>query len=240
VIIYKPFAKIHAISFDLDDTFYANWPYIVEAEQYLRSYISEHYPQAAYYSSSDWFGFKNAALKEDPELRHDMGALRLITLRSAFEKSGLPKADINQAVKKCFDAFYFKRSDFKVDDDIHHTLATLARKVPLVAITNGNVNLQQIGIDTYFTHVLHATKEQRMKPYPDMFNKAATLLSLAPEHILHVGDNLEKDVWGATRAGFKSAWFAYDRPMNLNTEQVLTLPHVQLDSLASIEYLLTD
>jgi putative hydrolase of the HAD superfamily len=238
VIVYKPINKIDAITFDLDDTFYANWPYIVEAEQYLRAYISDHYPQAAGYSSSDWLGFKKQALKEDPELRHDMGALRSITLTKAFVKCGLPSDEIPNAVTECFDAFYFKRSDFKIDKDIHKALNILAGKVPLVAITNGNVNLEQIGIEHYFTHVLHASKKRRMKPHSDMFDEASKLLNISPKHILHVGDNLEKDVWGATRAGFNSAWYAYDRKMDLNKEAALTLPHIQLTSIGSIEKLL--
>lgn len=238
MIVYKPMREIRAITFDLDDTFYANWPYIVEAEKYLRQHISKHYQQAAHYTSSDWFAFKQQALEEDPELQHDMGALRSTTLSKAFAKCGMSNKQLTTAVSDCFDTFYYKRSDFTVDADIHEALATLAAKLPLVAITNGNVNLEQIGIAQYFSHMLHASKKRRMKPYTDMFDEAASLLALSPKHILHVGDNLEKDVWGATRAGFNSAWFAYDQKMDLNAQTVLTLPHVQLNSIMSINTLL--
>jgi putative hydrolase of the HAD superfamily len=238
VIIYKPIGNISALSFDLDDTFYSNWPYIVEAEQHLRWHISQHYPLAAHYQSADWLTFKQQALAEDPELKHDMGALRTITLSKAFTQCGTPSEQISHAVTDCFDTFYNKRSDFEVDRSIHQALEKLAGKIPLVAITNGNVNLAQIGIAKYFTYVLHSSKQQRMKPYADMFKEAARLLSLPPRQILHVGDNLEKDVWGATRAGFYSAWYAYDREMKLQNEAVLTLPHVQLNAISQIYDLL--
>lgn len=238
MIVYKPIGKIRAISLDLDDTLYVNWPYIVEAEQYLRAHINQHYHHAKHFSSQDWFAFKQQALLEDPDLCHDMGALRTVSLTKAFVKSGMPSEQIPAAVSDCFDTFYFKRSDFEVDISVHKTLSNLARKVPLVAITNGNVNLTQIGIDKYFTHVLHASKRQRMKPHADMFVHAATLLGIPAKHILHVGDNLEKDIWGAIRAGFCTAWYACDREMHLHQEYVTTLPHVQLDSIMEIYELL--
>jgi putative hydrolase of the HAD superfamily len=141
-------------------------------------------------------------------------------------------------VSDCFNTFYHKRSDFAVSPHVHQVLQTLSKSLPIVAITNGNVNCVQIGIAKYFTHILHATKKQRMKPYPDMFALAANLLQLPAKHILHVGDNLEKDVWGATRAGYSSAWFAYDRKMDLRKESVSTLPHIQLHALSEIESLI--
>jgi putative hydrolase of the HAD superfamily len=235
VIVYKPIAKVKAISFDLDDTFYANWPYIVEADKYLRSYIKAKYPLAARLESKDWLRIKKQALSEDPELCHDMGELRAVTLTKAFEICGMKASDIPAAVQDCFDTFYHKRSDFDVAPHVHQVLQTLSASLPIVAITNGNVNCEQIGIAKYFTHILHASKKQRMKPYPDMFALAASLLKLPAKHILHVGDNLEKDVWGATRAGYSSAWYAYDRKMDLRKESVATLPHIQLGDLSEIE-----
>ncbi|MFC4701101.1 HAD-IA family hydrolase [Glaciecola siphonariae] len=238
MIVYKPLGIIKAITFDLDDTFYANWPYIVEAEQHLREFIAEHYPQAAHYDSADWLAFKKQALEEDPALRHDMGELRTLTLTKAFVNCGVSSDKIPEAVSQCFDTFYHKRSDFSVDKSIHKALRKLAKRVPLVAITNGNVNVKQIGIAKYFTHVLHSSKSRRMKPHSDMFIEAARLLDLRPNQILHVGDNLEKDVWGATQAGYYSAWFAYDRDMVLSRETVRTLPHLQLQSIAQLKKVL--
>lgn len=237
MIVYKPITKVRAISFDLDDTFYTNWPYIVEADKYLRSYIKDKYPLAGRLDSADWLHVKQQVLSADPELCHDMGELRAVTLTKAFEICGMRASDIPAAVSDCFTTFYQKRSDFEVSPHVHQVLQRLSKLLPIVAITNGNVNCEQIGIAKYFTHILHANKKQRMKPYPDMFAKAANLLELPARHILHVGDNLEKDVWGATRAGYSSAWFAYDRHMDLRKESVFTLPHIQLGDLSEIESL---
>ena len=64
-----------------------------------------------------------------------------------------------------------------------------------------------------------------------MFHEAADMLSLPPKAILHVGDNLEKDVMGAIKAGMQSAWIAANREMNLSREAVTLLPHVELSAL---------
>ncbi len=67
-----------------------------------------------------------------------------------------------------------------------------------------------------------------------MFEQAADKLGIAPQHILHVGDNLQKDVYASINAGFQSAWYACNRPMALQLEKVSVLPHVVLDNLSEL------
>jgi FMN phosphatase YigB (HAD superfamily) len=77
-----------------------------------------------------------------------------------------------------------------------------------------------------------------MKPSPAMFDLISTKLGIAPQNILHVGDDLEKDVEGAIKAGYQSAWLAVNRPMQLKNERFARLlPHVQLDSLKDLKRL---
>ena len=66
---------------------------------------------------------------------------------------------------------------------------------------------------------------------PAMFNEASQLLNIEPKYILHVGDNLIKDVQGAVNSGYQSAWFACNRSMNLANEPVTMLPHLVLNTL---------
>ena len=44
------------------------------------------------------------------------------------------------------------------------------------------------------------------KPSAGIFHAACARLGLAPEHVLHVGDDPELDVAGARSAGLRSAW----------------------------------
>ena len=77
-----------------------------------------------------------------------------------------------------------------------------------------------------------------MKPAREMFDEAAEHLGIAPKHILHVGDNLIKDVKGAINAGYQAAWFACNRQMKLANEPVSVLPHIALDNLNELTYFL--
>jgi putative hydrolase of the HAD superfamily len=231
VIIYKPTPKISAMTFDLDDTLYDNWPYIIEAEKGLLNFIAKEYPDSSHLSRDDWQQYKQQALYNDPELFSDMGDLRRIILTKGLEGSGYRGKVLADAVQTCFDWFYFERSNFKVGEAQCQLLAKLAERLPLVAITNGNVNTQQIGIDDYFQHTFKASRKNPMKPHAHMFDQAAAYLNVSRGSILHVGDNLEKDVWGATNAGFSSAWHACDRPMQIEKESVQVLPNVEIHQL---------
>ncbi len=237
MIIYKPTPEIKAMTFDLDDTLYDNWPYIIEAERGLLDFIAKEYPDSSNLTTQDWQHFKRQALRDDPQLFSDMGDLRRVVLAQGLAQSGYQDQALTNAVQTCFDWFYYERSNFKVGDAECQILAKLAQRMPLIAITNGNVNVEKIGIQDYFQKVFKASRKMPMKPHPHMFDEAAAFLNIERASILHVGDNLEKDVLGATNAGFSTAWHACDRPMNIKNEYVHVLPNVeiqQLDELLSL------
>lgn len=237
MIFYKPLPLIRAISFDLDDTLYNNMPFIHEAERCLTEYIQSKYPETSALSRSDWKKIRTSVLLSRPELSNDMGLLRKNVLTQAFLIVGLRDKQLENAVIDCFDYFYFKRSDFKVDDGVIKILKKLSKRVPLLAITNGNVDCEAIGIAPFFTYILHASVDMPMKPAMDMFNKASDHLNIPSKNILHVGDHLDKDVLGATRAGYQSAWLAVNRDMSLMKERALVLPNVQLAALSELKQL---
>ncbi|MCU7554728.1 HAD-IA family hydrolase [Alteromonas sp. ASW11-19] len=234
---YRPLGPIRAITFDLDDTLYDNGPVIRQAEQALTAFIGTHYPRAAALSAEDWHNIRHTLISETPALASDMGELRLRTLTQALQNDVSGEA-LTQAASACFDCFYHARSELTLADDVHRTLDYLAQRVPLVGITNGNVDPKRIGIDSYFDTIFHASLTRPMKPARPLFDDAATHIDQPPAQILHVGDNLIKDVHGAINAGYQTAWFACNRPMQLPAERVSTLPHVQLDCLTELMQLL--
>ncbi|GAB5381373.1 MAG: 5-amino-6-(5-phospho-D-ribitylamino)uracil phosphatase YigB [Aliiglaciecola sp.] len=235
---YRSIHKIHALSFDLDDTLYDNLPMMIRGEKRLIEHLNTQYPLTEKITIEDWRQIKKTLLMSRPKLASDMGELRRLTLKEGLSQVGYAGAQLASAVNDAFDFFYYMRSDFKVDKNIHSLLNKLASKVPLVAITNGNVNLEQIDIAKYFSHCLKANIEQPMKPHPIMFERACIRLNLKPESILHVGDNMEKDVMGAINAGMNAAWFACNRSMQINHERISVLPHVHLEKLEELEDLI--
>ena len=67
-----------------------------------------------------------------------------------------------------------------------------------------------------------------------MFVAAQFHLNIPAENILHVGDSLQKDIYGALKAGYQTAWYAEDRRMNMLNEKTHVLPHVQLSQLTQL------
>lgn len=65
------------------------------------------------------------------------------------------------------------RSQIEVPQATHETLQQLAKKWPLVAITNGNAQPELFGLGDYFKFVLRAGPDGRSKPFSDMYFLAA-------------------------------------------------------------------
>ncbi|RDV25527.1 HAD family hydrolase [Alteromonas aestuariivivens] len=228
---YRPLKPVSAITFDLDDTLYDNGPVIRKAEQHLQQFIHDNFPHAAQLTAADWKAIKRAVISEQPKLASDMGQLRLNTLQVALRNDCKGESALQEAAKACFDCFYHARSELELEPGVVHTLDQLSQRVPMIGITNGNVDVQRIGLAPYFKGFLHASVERPMKPHGHMFEEAACLLGAPAETVLHVGDNLEKDVFGAIAAGMQAAWYAADRPMLLSKEDTRVLPHVELEQL---------
>lgn len=240
MIFYRQWHKVSALTFDLDDTLYDNHPFLVKAEQQTLSYIHQHFPLTSHTDVNYWRNTRTRILAQHPEYKTDMTVLRKTAYELGFSECGYDGQALEGAIQMAFDGFYHFRSDFNVDSDTCEILEKLATHYPLVAITNGNVDLKHIGIDTFFRASFHASMQQPMKPHPAMFKLAQQNLGLTPNKILHVGDNLEKDVMGANKAGFKTAWYAHNRAMQLKNEAVRNLPDVELSSLNELTKLLID
>lgn len=227
---YRPIRDIRAITFDLDDTLYNNEPVIQKADKSLRIFLESNYPETSKLSQTEWFQIKKTVIADNPAFRSDMGELRLRSLEIALARDVEPE-NVKAAAKACFDHFYDARSDFKVEQSVLDTLSELSKHVPLVAITNGNVDPRKIGIADFFQYHLHASVTRPMKPHRAMFDEASDFLQIVPQHILHVGDNLVKDILGAAQAGYQTAWYACNRTMNINNEPVRVLPNIELSCL---------
>lgn len=234
MIYYKKLKPIQAITFDLDDTLYENTSVIIKAERALITFMLEQYPISKHLDQSFWRSQQMTHILANPSLKNDVSKLRRLSLESGFIELGLVGEELRIATEECFEHFYFQRSNFSLNRNTYSLLKTLSNRLPLVAITNGNVDLQQIGIEEYFCGNFKASVDLPMKPHKAMFDAAQSHLNIPHENIIHVGDNLQKDIYGALKAGFQSAWYAEDRRMNIRNEKVQILPHVQLSQLTQL------
>jgi putative hydrolase of the HAD superfamily len=62
--------------------------------------------------------------------------------------------------------------------------------------------LSQAGVAKYFRVMVFSNEVGVRKPDGKIFNLTARALKATPREIVHIGDNLKTDVWGAKSAGF--------------------------------------
>jgi putative hydrolase of the HAD superfamily len=195
--------RIRAISLDLDDTLWPIGPVLALAEQRLDDWLHRHHPQAAAaWPVAALRTLREAVADERPDLAHDYSAQRRLTLERALGTHGLG-AD---AVDAAFEIYYAARNEVDCYADVAPALAVLAARWPLVSVSNGNADLDRIGLRAHFRDCVCARDVGVGKPAPAIFHAACARLGVAPDQVLHVGDDPLLDVAGARAAGLRTAW----------------------------------
>lgn len=197
------YPPIRALSFDLDDTLWDIWSVIARAECELHAWLERHHPEIP-------AAFDAQALRElcrevavtRPDLAHDRSALRRGALRLAAERVGVAPFCEHTA----FEVFNRVRNEVQFFPDALPALHRLQARYPLIALSNGNADLERIGIDHLFSLALNPTVTGTAKPEPAIFLAACEHLSLRPDEVVHVGDDPQLDVIGAARAGMRTVW----------------------------------
>ncbi|ASS75170.1 hypothetical protein CIG75_09370 [Tumebacillus algifaecis] len=87
------------------------------------------------------------------------------------------------------------------------------RSYRLGIITNGETEFQQRNMDAMMLPelvdtILISQHENLRKPDPQIFERAAERLGVAPADCLFVGDHPANDIAGARNAGMRTVWFA--------------------------------
>lgn len=192
-----------AVTLDLDDTLWPVQPALERADQAVDTWLRQHYPGVA----AAWPIAAMRALRMEiadtrQDLAHDFSAQRRLTMQRAFAASGIQDAPLDML----WDIYFAQRNRVDLYADSLDALRRIARRVPVASLTNGNADLQRIGIHTHFAHHVCACDAGFAKPDPRIFLTAAARLGVAPEAILHVGDDPLADMLGAREAGLRTAW----------------------------------
>ncbi|MEO8671722.1 MAG: HAD family hydrolase [Tahibacter sp.] len=195
--------RILAISLDLDDTLWPIEPVVVRAEQRLDRWLQANCPQVGRaFPVAQMRALREQIALQHPHLAHDFTAQRKLSLRAAFEPHGYGEAEVEAA----FAEFYAARNEVDLYVDVLPALQRLAQRMPLISVSNGNADLARIGLSHLFAHSITAREEGIAKPAVQIFHSACLRLQIAPENVLHVGDDAVLDVFGAGQAGMQTAW----------------------------------
>ncbi|SFC43410.1 putative hydrolase of the HAD superfamily [Polaromonas sp. OV174] len=195
---------IKAITLDLDDTLWPIWPAIERAEKALEHWLSRQAPMTAalFANQSARHEIRAQVLRSRPELKHDLSAIRREAIRVALYRSG----EDPLLAEAGFDVFYAERNRVTLFDDALQSLAFLASRFPLIALSNGSADIRRIGIESYFRASISAPQFGVAKPDPRIFLAAASAAEVLPSEVLHVGDDAMLDVLGALNCGMQTVW----------------------------------
>jgi putative hydrolase of the HAD superfamily len=230
--------KLRAICFDLDNTFWDVGPVIERAELELHAWLNEHCPGAV--APGDVAALRRErelVLAAHPGRTHDLSFVRQEALRRQIVAAGHPAERAMQA----FAVFYAARNRIEPYADVLPALARLRARFRLFTLTNGNADLAQIGLDRHFEIRLAAGEVGFAKPDVRIFSTMLARAGLAPQEVLHVGDEPHTDVVGAHDAGLDAAWVnrvgadwpAELRPPRFTVPDLQSLADVLLDPTSS-------
>jgi FMN hydrolase / 5-amino-6-(5-phospho-D-ribitylamino)uracil phosphatase len=227
-------SRIRAITLDLDDTLWPIGPTIRRAEATLQAWLGQRAPATAALCAAPGAirEVRQQMNSQRPDLAHDMSALRRESIRVMLMRAG----DDPALAEPAFDAFFAERQRVEFYGDALPALAFLSSRYPLVALSNGNADVQRVGIGHHFCAAFSATTLGVGKPDPRMFQVGARAAGASPEAVLHIGDDAHLDGVGALNAGMQMAWVnragqVWEHPVHA--------PHVTVTELRSLCELLS-
>jgi putative hydrolase of the HAD superfamily len=199
--------SIRALTLDLDDTLWPVLPALERADQAVDAWLRQHHPDVA----SAWpitamRELRARVAAERLDLAHDFTTQRQLTLQQAFAACGVDDAPI----EALWEIYFAARNRVELYPDSLPALERITARWPLASLTNGNADLQRVGIHAHFAHHICARDSGVAKPDPRIFLAAAERLGVLPEQILHVGDDPAMDMAGARDAGLRTAWINRD------------------------------
>lgn len=235
---YRPLQRIEAMTFDLDDTLYDNAPVIRRTETETVQFLRHYHPALSSVDAAEFKQRREELLALDANIYHDVTKWRYLAVHLIMTLRGLNEAEATLGAKAVMDVFAHWRSQINVPQNTLDTLKKLAKRWPLVAITNGNADPDVCGLSPYFQFTLRAGPDGRAKPWEDMYQVAAQRLNLPLGQILHVGDDLTTDVAGSLRCGMQACWINMRGSNLLHINDARLLPHLEVSQVNLLTELL--
>ena len=226
-------SQITTISFDVDGTL---WDFETFTRQALHETLEElarFDPQAAANLNVDMMiEIRDRTHADMWGTVNDLDAIREESMRRALREVGSPNDELGSHLTR----YYFqRRNDARtLFPDVRPTLERLAPHYCLGLLSNGNSRAKVLGIEDLVSFEVFSQDYDAMdKPDPRIFQITMREAGCQPHQLLHVGDSLDNDAWGALNAGAVPAWL--DRaaaPQSLPFAVIRSLSELPLMLLA--------
>ncbi|MEV4110890.1 HAD family hydrolase [Nonomuraea sp. NPDC049695] len=199
---------IKGVLFDLDDTLLDHRG---AADAAIVAWVSAHSPAHPRLDEVAvlWAGLEGPYLAMWHTGACSLQEQRRLRLRALCQELAVPApADLDAAYADFSERY---RQNWTAHHDVTQALAELDG-LTLGVLTNGTQRLQEakvraIGLAGLVGPVLTGeVLGGHFKPSPAAYTGAAAALGLAPEEVLLVGDDVDKDVTGPAPTGMRSVW----------------------------------
>ncbi len=199
---------IKCITFDLDDTLWAVNPVIIAANKTLYQWLSENAELfVKCYKLRDFEVLKQQALQQSPDIGHSVTLIRLKQLEIGLLAAGYPQEQAVALSHQAFEVFIEARNQVELFEHARGVLEKLRQSGYLIgALSNGNADVNRVGLGDLFDFALNADGVGKEKPHPLMFEQMLHSNQLRPEQVIHIGDNPIADVQGAQELGMATIW----------------------------------
>jgi putative hydrolase of the HAD superfamily len=200
-------SPIKLLTFDLDDTLWDVGAVVRRADREMMNWLALHYPQlVAQFDQAGFFALRREVHAANPDIRHDLGALRLRTLELALHRSGHDLATAQRGARDAFAVFFRWRNTVEFFPDVMTSLQALRPLYPLYALSNGGADIAHMGLGHIFSLHLSAASVGAAKPDPAMYRQALQHAGLEPAQAIHIGDHPQEDIAAAQQLGMKTIW----------------------------------
>ena len=194
---------LRAVAFDLDDTLWDVGPVLVRAEQRLHDWLREHRPRITERVSLEQMRAAREQLaRSEPHNAHDFTYLRIAALAAHARECGYGE----EMAERAFQVFFAARNELQPYADVQPALERLRTRYMLATLSNGNADLELVGLASLFSVSLNARQIGVAKPHRRCFEHLARDLGVEARNILYVGDDPFLDVDAARSAGLRTAW----------------------------------
>ena len=212
----KKMSEINLITFDLDDTFWDIRSTIINAENNSRKWAEDRIGKKIEWGTfEDFMKIRSELVKKDPSLEYDLGMLRKKTIAHHTKKFFKETKDLNEFIEDAYFFFLEQRHKVTFYDDVIAVLEELSAEYKLGVLTNGNADVNKLGIGHLFDFSISSMDVKSNKPDRAHFVKAHELSQVDFKNTLHVGDHPVNDIVGARELGINTMWFNLN---NLNWE----------------------
>ena len=225
--------NIDIIAFDLDDTLWPCMPTINHAEKTLYQWLSQNFPRITdRHDPEEMIKIRQQFMVQDERFAIDMTLLRCEFLKMLARKAGY---DQNVVSESGFEVFYEARQQVDFYDDVMPCLERLHSKYRLGAISNGNANVEKVGLGHLIEYSVSASDLKVAKPDKLIFLNLVERFGVPANRVLYVGDHPEYDVVGPMNAGLQAVWINRE---NSAWPEHLQQPGHQVSSLHELADLL--